>query len=336
MKIHTYLLSGIALAATASAAAPSLKESLGEALYTESVLRDPGTAAGMFEEVVEAYRNAGSPAELGEHAAAALFRLAEIRDKEGSEKESKKLYQEIHEQFPNHEPQAELARRKLGLSGPDARTTITEIKPEQDDAPIEGNVFSKSWILNIKHDPEDLLLMTFKVSHGEGYANEGLPPAFEIKTLHHAPSGNSAQLITHTTEAWPKEIRLKAKEDDGVSLWDRRNFISAFGQIFEVPEGLTWSGNGSSVASASKLSNAGFTFGFNDRRQIIPEDAGGERWTDITREISVTVGSKPVSPEEAMKLLEPSGTKLPETGVVGWSLTVPPSITSIEEQNGGK
>jgi tetratricopeptide (TPR) repeat protein len=327
---------GIALAATASAATPSLKENLGEALYTESVLRSPQTAAGMFAKIVESYRNAGSPAELSEHAAAALFRLAEIRDEEGAQEEAKKLYREIHEQFPNQEPQAELARRKLGLSGPDARTKITQIEQDQNESAMADNVFSKSWILNINHDPGDLLLMTFKVSHGEGYANEGLPAAFEVNTLHHVPSGNSAQLITHTTEAWPKEIRLKAREDDGVSLWDRRNFISAFGQTFEVPEGLTWRGDNNFVVSTSKLINTGFTFVFNDSRQIIPKDAGGEKRTDITKELSVTLDSEPVSHEEAMKLLEPSGTKLPETGVAGWSLTVPPSITSIEEQNSGE
>jgi len=336
MKKHTYLLLGIALTATASAATPSLKENLTEALYTESVLREPETAAGMFEELIESYRNAGSPAELGKHASTALFRLAVIRDHEGAEEESKKLYREILQQFPNHEPEAELARRKLGLSGPEARTRITQIEQDQNESAMVDNVSSKSWILNIKHDPEDLLLMTFKVSHGEGYANEGLPAAFEVNTLHHVPSGHSAQLITHTTEAWSKEIRLKAKEDGGDSLWDRRNFISAFGQTFEVPEGLTWRANNNLVVSASKLSNAGFTFVFNDSRQIIPKDADGERKTAITKEINVTLDSKPVSYEEAMELLEASGMKLPEMGVVEWSLTVPPSITSIGNRNKGE
>jgi hypothetical protein len=336
MKNRTYLLLGIALSAAASAATPPLKENLSEALYAEGVLREPETAARMFEEIVESYRDAGSPAELSQHAAAALFRLAEIRDHQGAEEEAKKLYREIHKQFADHEPQAELARRKLGLSGPDAKTTITQIEQEEEESRSTGNVSSNSWILKINHDPGDLLLLTFRVSHKEGYANEGLPPAFEIKTLQHVPSGNSAQLITHATETWPVETRLRSKEDDGVSLWDRRNFVSAFGQTFEVPEGLTWSGNDNSVASASKLSHADFSFAFNDRRQIVAKDSDGERWSDISKALNVSLSSKPVSPEEAMKLLELSGMKLPEMGVVGWSLTVPPTVAAPEELNKGK
>ena len=79
---------GIALTATASADTPSLKENLSEALYTETVLREPGTAVGMFAKIVESYRNAGSPAEMSEDAAVALFRLAEIRDRDGAGNEA--------------------------------------------------------------------------------------------------------------------------------------------------------------------------------------------------------------------------------------------------------
>jgi hypothetical protein len=329
MKNHTYLLLGIALAATASAAIPSLKENLSEALYTESVLRTPETAAGMFAKIVESYRNAGSPAELSEHAAAALFRLAEIRDEEGADKEAEKLYRELLDQFPKHEPQAGLARRKLGLSGPDARTTITELDEEAEDTRLSGNVFRKCWFLNSEHDPEDLLLTTFRVSHKEGYANEGLPPGFEITVLHHVPSGRSAQLISRTIVSWPKELIWA---DDGEVRWERRNIISAFGQTYEVPEGLTWISAAQAVATVLETSHASMTFDFDDKRQYREKDAVGDsRYTEATRGLTVTLNSKPVSPKEAMSLLEPSGMKLPEMGAVGWSLTVPPPITKLEE-----
>jgi hypothetical protein len=343
MKKHTYLLLGIALTATASAATPSLKENLSEALYTESVLRDPGTAAGMFAKVVESYRDAGSPAELSQHAATALFRLAEIREGEGEEEEAKDLYREFLDQFPKHQPHASLAQRKLGLGAPDSQGVIMPVEGDGESFQLSERVYRKSWMFHSELKPGELLLTTFRVSHREGYANEGLPPAFETTTLHHVPSGQSAHSVSRTFSAWPKELLWM---DDGEVRWERRNFITAFGQSFEVPEGLVWTSDHKSTLSIKAFEfldlghSMSMSFNFANPRQFRDKirdknEPAVSRIVEATKSLTVELESRPVSLKKAMSLMEASAMKLPDTGDVAWSVTVPPSPAQLEELNKG-
>ena len=105
----------------------SQKEALSEALYAEEVHRDREAASNQYAEILAVYRTQRA------HAAAALFRLAEIRRSQNREEEAIKFYQEYLSHFPDLDPQAGLAREHLAalggtdessapLSAPDAET----------------------------------------------------------------------------------------------------------------------------------------------------------------------------------------------------------------------
>ena len=110
MKVRTFLLS--LLVAPAFAEEPlSQKEALSEALYTEEVLRDREAASKQYAEILSVYRTQRA------HAAAGLFRLAEIHRSQNREEEAIKFYQEYLAHFPDLDPQAGLAREHLAALG---------------------------------------------------------------------------------------------------------------------------------------------------------------------------------------------------------------------------
>ena len=111
----------LALLAAASLAAPlraqdpdpaaDLRELLRDALYTEEVTRDPAAAAKQYEALLA--RHDAQRA----FAAAALFRLAEVRRKQDRKNEAVALYQRLLREFPAAEAEGKLARENLAALG---------------------------------------------------------------------------------------------------------------------------------------------------------------------------------------------------------------------------
>lgn len=89
----------------------SAREILRDALYAEEVTRDPAKAAEAYGKVLELYE-AQQP-----FAATALFRLAEVRRKQGNKEEAAKLYQRLLREFPAAEVEGKLARENLAAIG---------------------------------------------------------------------------------------------------------------------------------------------------------------------------------------------------------------------------
>jgi tetratricopeptide (TPR) repeat protein len=333
MKKLIYLFS-LSLATATLADESSIKKALNDALYTETVTRNPLVAALQYAKVVESFRADGAPADQRAHASAALFRLAEIRDDQGREEEAQKHYREFLDLFPNQEPQADLARKKLGITGPEPRQKLAEIT-EEEDRELTENVSRKRWKFTSRLKPDELLLTTFQVKHHEGYANEGLPPAFEVKTLHYAPSGQITNGFSHTRVDWPQEVLTKQHEQrkqekikDTYRPTDRRNFISGFGQTYVVPEDINYSGGGwGDTSMAFFFTNKHFTRDkpFTDYKEVKP-----------TKWLTVKLSTQLVSVKRASNLVKALNIDRPEMGKEAWSLTLPPSPSELEKQNKGE
>lgn len=114
MHLHPFLLATACLilpALTARADEPPLRELLRDGLYAEEVTRDPEAAAKQYEQVLTRY------AEQRDFAAAALFRLAEVRRKQDRKEDAVKLYQLLLAEFPGAENETKLARENLAALG---------------------------------------------------------------------------------------------------------------------------------------------------------------------------------------------------------------------------
>lgn len=113
------LLSGAPLHAEDAA----LRNLLRDALYTEEVNRDPDKAALQYEELLSKLD------EQRAFAATALFRLAEVRRKQGRKEEAIQLYQRLIREFPAAGPELKLATENLGALGaevPEAGTPVSD------------------------------------------------------------------------------------------------------------------------------------------------------------------------------------------------------------------
>jgi ankyrin repeat protein len=90
---------------------PALRELLRDALYTEEVTRDPEKAAKQYEELLARHDAQKT------FAAAALFRLAEVRRKQDRKDDAIQLYQWLIAEFPGAETECKLARENLAALG---------------------------------------------------------------------------------------------------------------------------------------------------------------------------------------------------------------------------
>jgi ankyrin repeat protein len=88
-----------------------LRELLRDALYTEEVTRDPEAAAKQYEALLAKHDAQRA------FAAAALFRLAEVRRKQDRKDEAIALYQRLLREFPAAETEGKLARENLAALG---------------------------------------------------------------------------------------------------------------------------------------------------------------------------------------------------------------------------
>ena len=321
MKTLTYLLS-LSLAAVSMAETVSLEDALGKALYTEEVSRDLESAASQYSKILETFRKTENVTDKPIYASTALFRLAEIREKQEREEEARSHYEDYLASFPDVEPQASLARKKLGIGEPEHQPALTELERER----LGEGIDRRRWEFTGKLLPDQLLLTTFKVKPHEDYANEGLPAGFEVATLHHAPSGHITKRFSRSWVVWPWEIR-REKDDD---RWDRRIYVTGLGHSYAVPEGLVYSGQGSSTVGIKirdKVTGAGSaqaSLFFVDKKK------------NPTKWLTVQLIFDKVRLKKARELLESRKIDLPKMGNEAWSLTLPPSLAELEKARRGE
>ncbi|MES2660527.1 MAG: ankyrin repeat domain-containing protein [Verrucomicrobiota bacterium] len=112
------------LCGPARAEEPPLRELLRDGLYAEEVTRDPEAAAKQYEQVLSRY------SEQRNFAAAALYRLAEVRRKQDRKEDAVKLYQQLLAEFPGAVSETKLARENLAALGgkvpPPSQTLMDE------------------------------------------------------------------------------------------------------------------------------------------------------------------------------------------------------------------
>ncbi len=114
MHLNPFLLAAACLlfpALTVSAEEPPLRELLRDGLYAEEVTRDSEAAAKQYEQVLTRY------SEQRDFAAAALFRLAEVRRKQDRKDDAIKLYQRLLAEFPGAAAEGKLAAENLAALG---------------------------------------------------------------------------------------------------------------------------------------------------------------------------------------------------------------------------
>ena len=114
MRFHSFLLTTafflIPLLAARAEELP-LRDLLRDGLYAEEVTRDPEAAAKDYEELL--VRHDAQKA----FAAAALFRLAEVRRKQNRNDDAIQLYQRLLAEFPGAATETKLARENLSALG---------------------------------------------------------------------------------------------------------------------------------------------------------------------------------------------------------------------------
>lgn len=108
-----------ALTLSAFADTPPLRDLLRDGLYAEEITRDKDAAAKQYEQIVARFN------EQRPFAANAIFRLAEIRRSQNRKDEAIALYQLVVTQFPDADPQANLARTQLTAWGAQALESKT-------------------------------------------------------------------------------------------------------------------------------------------------------------------------------------------------------------------
>jgi len=101
----------------------SLRDLLRDALYTEEVSRDAEKAAQQYDELLSRLD------EQRHFAATAIFRLAEVRRKQGRKEEAVQLYQRLIREFPAAGPEVKLATENLAALGakvPEAGNPVSD------------------------------------------------------------------------------------------------------------------------------------------------------------------------------------------------------------------
>lgn len=102
-------------------------EAMRKGLFAEEATRDLDAAAREYQSIIDSY------ATQRQHAGTALFRLAEIRRKQGKKDEAAKLYQRVVAEFSNDETLARLSRENLLGMG----QSLEAAKPGSASAPDE-------------------------------------------------------------------------------------------------------------------------------------------------------------------------------------------------------
>src|SRR5262245_527453 len=118
---------------TPAPSAPELRTLLRDALFEEEATRDLAKAAAGYEALLTKW------AEQRPVAAAALFRLAEVRRKQDRKDDAVALYQRLLREFPDVEPHARISRENLAALGgkeppPPGATPAGDTMPSPEEA----------------------------------------------------------------------------------------------------------------------------------------------------------------------------------------------------------
>ena len=219
-----------ALRNTPWAAGPSA-EAFQQALLLEEVARKPEEAIAKYQALVNDYRKQGS----GQDgiAAIALFRIAEIRRKQGSEKEALKLYGQVAAEFSAWEPMAGLSRKQLGLDPSDFLPQFVNI---EDDVPLTNDIERSLWKIRSRKSGDKFVLVTFEVKPDAEKPADGIPGASKTQTLYYLPGAPlTGTLSTTCLKGETLKITKKLNQNIRKSLGIR---INGFGHSFDVPSGL--------------------------------------------------------------------------------------------------
>lgn len=106
-----FTITGAVAQETAPPGAGNLRQLLQQGLFEEEANRDTGKAAAAYSALVAEYETQRS------FAATALFRLAEIRAKQGNKAEAIALHQRLLTEFPGNEELAKLSKERLATLG---------------------------------------------------------------------------------------------------------------------------------------------------------------------------------------------------------------------------
>jgi ankyrin repeat protein len=192
------------------AAEPALSELLRDALYTEEVARDSDKAAKQYEELLARHDAQKT------FAAAALFRLAEVRRKQDRKDDAIRLYQRLIAEFPNAETEVKLAKENLAALGGKV--------PEAGAAPAPGNYEDEELArleAKAKSSPDVLLdsATTLSQAANEGHAkivkrmlDAGCKPYQGIALENAAANGNLeiVKLLTDSPDPVPAKTANQA------------------------------------------------------------------------------------------------------------------------------
>lgn len=189
---------------------PALRELLRDALYTEEVTRDPEKAAKQYEELLARHDAQKT------FAAAALFRLAEVRRKQDRKDDAIQLYQRLIAEFPGAETECKLARENLAALGGKL--------PEAGAAPAPGNYEDEELArleAKAKSSPDVLLdsATTLSQAANEGHAkivkrmlDAGCKP-YQGSALENASANGNLEivkLLTDSPDPVPAETAIRA------------------------------------------------------------------------------------------------------------------------------
>ncbi|MGV3531703.1 MAG: ankyrin repeat domain-containing protein [Chthoniobacteraceae bacterium] len=163
MKTIALLMAVALLAFTAAAAEegtgtkPDLRHLLQQGLFEEEANRNNGKAAAAYAELVSQYEAQRS------YAATALFRLAEIRRKEGKKEEAIALHQRLLTEFPMQEALAKASKERLAELGGEVPAGAAPL-----DAPTDAEAKELVRLREIVRNSPDLL--------NSGTGDESLTP----------------------------------------------------------------------------------------------------------------------------------------------------------------
>ncbi|MBK8090718.1 MAG: ankyrin repeat domain-containing protein [Verrucomicrobiaceae bacterium] len=185
--LREFLLMFLACSLQAADTNP-IAEKLRQGLFAEEAERDLEKAAKAYEAAVQLY-NADR-----RQAATALFRLAEIRRKQGDAKEAAQLYQRVLAEFADDEALARLSRENLAGMG---------VSPAAPAPTVNDEVAEIARLESLFKTSPDLVNSEQK---------DGMPPP-----LHHAAWRNQLRVVTFLLE---KGCQLDLRESAGRTALD--------------------------------------------------------------------------------------------------------------------
>jgi len=145
------LLGSTLKAFSASPPNTDVTELLRQGLFDEEVNNDDAKAAADYSAVIDQYNTGRTMA------ATAMFRLAEIRIKQGNQPEGIALYQRFLTEFPENDPLAKLCRDRLAALGAGAPGASASPAANAPEAPTQEEEAQLARMRELVQDSPDLL-----------------------------------------------------------------------------------------------------------------------------------------------------------------------------------